>query len=299
MKPDILNQNALNNGHLTDLADQLDPAIGEASSVMGAMATEMIRRSLRGGVLTIGRELTGYVSQQVEHEIVEQRPAIEKAAAETATEVARGEIESVRHAAREQGQQLAARIDDASRQAQERAETVARELAGRLDESSRRTQEELATVSKVIDDATRQSSEATATLARSLETEVGTARKELTSEIETFKERARQATAKIKDRLDKLDATSAQLADLQRALKAELVETLRREQRQLHTRFDELRSTNQALAERLEILERPRGLRRLFAWLFGKNKKTAASETTASTEETNEDHPARSAGTKT
>jgi uncharacterized phage infection (PIP) family protein YhgE len=252
---------------------------------MGAMATEMIRRSLRGGVLTIGRELSGYVTQQVEHEIVEQRPLIEKAAAETATEVARGEVQAVRQAANEQGQQLATRIEDASRQTLAQFETVA----------------------KVIDETARKSNEATTSLAHTLEQEVSavesrtldTARKEFTVEIDAFKERARQATAKIKDRLDKLDATSAQLADLQRALKAELVETLRREQRQLHTRFDELRSTNQALAERLEILERPRGLRRLFAWLFGKNKKTAASETTASTEETNEDHPARSAGTKT
>ena len=275
---EILNRAALNDGHLTELVDQLDPAIGEASSVMGAMATEMIRRSLRGGVLTIGRELNGYVSQQVEQEIVEQRPLIEKAAAETATEVARGEIEAVRQAAHEQDQQLAARIDDASRQAHERAESVARELAGRLDETSRRAHEEIATVSKVIDDTARQSNEATATLARTLETEVGAARKELTSEIEAFKERARQATAKIKDRLDKLDSTSVQLADLQRALKVELIDALRREQRQLHAKIDELRSANESLAQRLELLERPRGLRRLFAWLFGKNKKPATVE---------------------
>ena len=39
------------------LMERMDPAIGEASSVMGAMLTEMIRRSLRGGVLHIGEEL--------------------------------------------------------------------------------------------------------------------------------------------------------------------------------------------------------------------------------------------------
>lgn len=280
---EIINQDAMNDRRLAELVDQMDPAIGEASTVMGAMATEMIRRALRGGVLTIGRELSGYVTQQVEQEIVEQRPLIEKAAAETATEVARGEVEAVRQATNEQGQQLAGRIEDASRQALAQFETV----------------------TKVIDETSRKANEATTSLAQTLQQEVSavetrtldTARKEFSVEIDAFKERARQATAKIKDRLDKLDATSAELADLQRALKTELVEALRREQRQLHTHIDELRSTNQALAERLEILERPRGLGRLFAWLFGKNKKTTASEATVSTEETNEDHPAPSAKT--
>lgn len=282
---EILNHNALNERHLTELVDQMDPAIGEASSVMGAMATEMIRRSLRGGVLQIGRELTGYVSQQVEQEIVEQRPLIERTAAEAATEAARGEVDAVRQAANEQGQQLAARIEEASRQAHERAETVARDLEGRLDEASRQTHEKIETVAKVIDDTARHSNEATTSLARTLETEVAavqartldSARKEFTTEIEAFKERARQATVKIKDRLDKLDTTSAQLADLQRALKRDLLDTWRTEQRQLLQQIDELRRANRSLTERLDELEKPRGIRRLFAWMFGKNKKSAAA----------------------
>src|SRR5687767_5972521 len=115
---EIVTGGVLNERHLSQLADQMDPAIGEATSVMGAMATEIIRRSLRGGVLSIGRELSTYVGQQVELQIVEQRPMIEKAAAETATEVARGEVEAVRRTAQEQDEELAARIEDTARQAQ-------------------------------------------------------------------------------------------------------------------------------------------------------------------------------------
>src|SRR5262245_26467695 len=111
MKPtEMRTGGTLNEMHLTQLVDQLDPAIGEATSVMGAMAAEIIRRSLRGGVLQIGRELNGYVSQQVETQIVEHRPLIEKTAAETATEIARGELESVRQATRQQGEQLAGEV---------------------------------------------------------------------------------------------------------------------------------------------------------------------------------------------
>lgn len=282
---EILHRDALNDRHLTELVDQLDPAIGEASSVMGAMATEVIRRSLRGGVLQIGRELSGYVGQQVELQIVEQRPMIEKAAAETATEVARGEVDAVRQAATEQGQHLAARIEDASRQAQQQTDNVARDLAGRLDETARQTHEKLDTVAKVIDDTVRQTKETTSALAQTLQTEVAavetravdTARKECTDQIDAFKERARQATNKLKDRLDKLETTSGQLAELQQALKAELLDAMRNEQRQFLQAIDELRRANESLAQRLDILERPRGLRRLFAWLFG-SKKSAPAE---------------------
>jgi chromosome segregation ATPase len=247
---------ALNEMHLTELADHMDPAIGEATAVMGAMATEIIRRSLRGGVLQIGRELSTYVGQQVEHEIREQRPMIEKTAAETATEVARGEVDAVREAADKQGQQLAERIDDATRQAQTQAETVARDLGGRLDETARQTHE------------------VTASLAKTLETEVagvGTridaTRKELTSEFDGFKDRARQATAKLKERLDHLETAASDFADQQRAFKTE--------QERLLQEIGALRRTNAALAQRVEVLEQPRGIRRFFAWLFGRKKKPA------------------------
>jgi hypothetical protein len=268
---DITDRGALTNVHLTELADQLDPAIGEASSVLGALTTELIRRSLRGGVLQIGRELSGYVATQVEQEIVEQRPLIEKTAGELATEVARNEVQAVRQAANDQAQQLAARIDDTSRQAQAQAETVARDLTGRLEESSRQTHEKIDSVSRVVHDTARHSSEATASLARTLQTEVAavetrtleTARRELDS----FQDRARQLTQKFKDRLGKLEEANAQLAELQRA-----------EKQQLLKQIDELRRGNKSLADRLDVLERPRGLRRLFAWLFGKNKKPTSTE---------------------
>lgn len=269
---ELLGPDTLNERRLSDLVDQMDPAIGEASSVMGAMATEVIRRSLRGGVLQIGRELTGYVCQQVEMQIVEQRPLIEKAAAETATEVARGEVGAVRQAASEQGQQLSARIDDASRHAQEQADAVARDLAGRLEETSRQTHHEIET--------------ATTSLARTLESEVAAvesrtldgARKEFTVQLEAYKDRARQATVKIKERLDKLDVTTDQLTNHQHALKAEMLDAWRTERERLLQQINELRRTHETLGQRLEILERPRGIRRLFAWLFGRKTKPAPAE---------------------
>jgi hypothetical protein len=279
---EIVNRGAVTDPNMTELLDQLDPAIGEASSVMGAMATELIRRSLRGGVLQIGRELNGYVAQQVEQQIVEQRPVIEKTAAETATEVARGEVEAVRHAVQEQERQLAGRIDETSRQAQEQVQTIARDLTGRLDETTRHTHERIETVAKTADDAARQTMETSATLVQTLHTEVAAAQtRTLDSarqELESFKERARETTHKIKFRLDRLDAKSDELAELQRGMKQELLDAWRKERQALVTQIEELRHARASLAERLEALEQPRGLRRLFAWLFGKKKPATQAD---------------------
>ena len=64
------------------LAGNMDQAIGEATVVMGAVVTELMRRSLRGGVLKVGEQLGAYVGERVDQTIAERRPAIEQAAAD-------------------------------------------------------------------------------------------------------------------------------------------------------------------------------------------------------------------------
>src|SRR5947199_6824890 len=64
------------------LLERLDPAIGEATSVVGAMLTELLRRTLRGGVMRIGDEMHGYVTDKVDTVIAERTPGLEQLAAE-------------------------------------------------------------------------------------------------------------------------------------------------------------------------------------------------------------------------
>jgi hypothetical protein len=366
---EIVDRSVLNERRLTELADQVDPAIGDAASVLGAMTTEIVRRSLRGGVMEIGRELSVFVGQEVELQLAEQRPLIEKTAAMTATEVARGEVDAVRQAASEQAQRLAARIDEAtqlaqqeaklvardlagrleeksrlaheqtqsvardltgrleetsrlaheqaqsvareladrleensrlaheqtqsvarelagrleetSRLAQDQAQSVARDLNGRLEETSKKTHERIEVVAKVADDTARQSNEATASLSHALQTEVAavetrtltTTRKEFTEQIEQVRERSRLATLKIVERLNKQDSTTTHLGNELGDLKQELLSTCQINQKVLLEHIDNLRRANESMAKRLEVLERPRGLRAFFARLFGKKKK--------------------------
>jgi len=129
---DVVSGSAFTDLHQAQLVDQMDSSIGEATSVMGAMVQEIIRRSLRGGVLQIGRELHNYVGEQVGMQIVAQAPAIERTAAATAlaraTEVVREGLAGVEQSAREGDELLAARMAEAERHAAAAREHLTHEV---------------------------------------------------------------------------------------------------------------------------------------------------------------------------
>src|SRR6516165_11578476 len=87
------------------LLERLDPSIGEATSVVGAMLTELLRRTLRGGVVRIGDEMHGFVLDKVDTVIADRTPGLEQLAAEVAehaartaaTEVATEEVHALEH----------------------------------------------------------------------------------------------------------------------------------------------------------------------------------------------------------
>ena len=78
----VIHNDRGNNKGTLPLVEQMDLAIGEATTVMGAMMTELLRRSLRGGVMKIGEELDGFVADKVEATLTEKQPVIELMAAE-------------------------------------------------------------------------------------------------------------------------------------------------------------------------------------------------------------------------
>jgi hypothetical protein len=102
----------------------MDQSIGEASSMMGMVMQEMLRRSLRGGVLRIGEQLETYVSETVDTSLAEHKPKIEQLAMGTAARTAEATAEAV--TTREIGS-LTIRVDETHRKAQS--------LGGRLDET--------------------------------------------------------------------------------------------------------------------------------------------------------------------
>ena len=301
------------------LVERLDPSIGEMSTVMGAMMTELLRRTLRGSVRQIDEELQGKVAEKVDATIAHRLPEIEHNAAEAAervareaaTEVAVEEVHALEQRAREVQRDLASQIEQTARTVEVKTAETARELNGKIELVERKT--DLSITSKAheltsrIDETAKQAVETTRETARGLARQIEEAEKracgEVTRQVEDLLQRSRKATGEMKDRLQALETTAGNLgkqlideasdrkaeqmafrADLDGRVKAVLhqlqhLEQARREvQRELMEALNEARRRNAGLGARVAELEKPRGLRALWAWLTGWFKKAPAAE---------------------
>jgi hypothetical protein len=262
------------------LVERMDPAIGEATSVMGALLTELMRRTLRGGVAKVGEELDGFVAERVDATIEDRRPVLEQVAAEAAdksarvaaTEVAVGEVRALEERTREADQGLAGRIDETAERSRRETEEAAQRLTGEIVEAERR-----------VGDAVRS---------------------EVNGHVQDFVERARRGTAVLKARIQSVGQAAAALGERlqgeQRerqaalaAVRAEVGEQAAAVRHQLEKaaaerraaegvlrqELDRLAAANRALAARVAELEKPRGLRALWLrvrGLFGGRKQAPA-----------------------
>jgi hypothetical protein len=247
------------------LAERLDPAIGEATSVMGAVVTELMRRSLRGGVMRIGDELTGYVNEQVDQVITDRTPVLEelastvadKTARLAATEVATEEVHALEARTTESNRQLSAEIEATRQTAEQSTADTARCLTDHIEATGKHTLQ--AAEAKLAEEAqglVRKIEEAE----QRVET---TVRAEFSSQVQELMQRARERGDRLKSRFSSMENALADLGNKHDAV---------------HSRLTELLRANEVLTARVVELEKPRGLRALFAWLFGRRKKRPASE---------------------
>jgi hypothetical protein len=257
MPNDLATQTEPETGKLAvPLLERMDPAIGETTSVLGAIMTEFLRRTLRGGVLQIGKELHTFVDEKVDAAIVDRAPALERTAAEVAehaarsaaTEVAHEEVRALESRNRDVQETLATQIQEASRHAQTTTHEAARNLANRIEEAKKQAQ-----------DAVLETANGLVIQIKEAAKRVGeTAHAEVTQKVEDLHERSRQSYAQVHERLDALDKTGQALAkQLREQLKAEIQRLA-----------NQLRLVNERLAE----LEKPRGLRAWLGRLFGRGK---------------------------
>ena len=131
-----------------ELLERLDPAIGEATFMVGAMLTELLRRTSRGGVVRIGDEMHGFVSDKVDTVIADRTPDLEQLAAEVAehaartaaTEVATEEVHALEQRTQASDLELAGKITETARAANQRARASAAALTVEIQESEQRGQ---------------------------------------------------------------------------------------------------------------------------------------------------------------
>jgi hypothetical protein len=219
------------------VADSMDQAIGEATTVMGAMVTELMRRSLRGGVMKIGEQLGDYVGERVDRTIAERRPAIEQAAAAaaeetahlTAAKVAAEEVYALEQRTSEAARALTGRMEEGDQHALQMTRETARELTGQIQEAEKRAR--------------------------------ATAQAHIGEQVQALQDKAKEGAKVLRSRLK---AVVSAAADIRRQLAGEHA-ALRAD---VGRQVADLRRENEALRARVAELEKPRGLRRLWAWLF-------------------------------
>jgi hypothetical protein len=218
------------------LLERLDPAIGEATSVVGAMLTELLRRTLRGGVVRIGDDMHGYVLDKVDTVIAERTPGLEQLAAEVAdhaarsaaTEVATEEVHALEQRTKASDQELAGKITDTALAAEQRTKESEAALTTQIKESEQRGQTALH------------------------------------EQVQTLIDRSREGSHRLKTKFAEQENLIAGLG--------KQLESVGRMLQESHSVLHMLKQEQQSLAARTAELEKPRGLRALWLRLFGRRK---------------------------
>lgn len=184
------------------LVDRLDPVLGEAASGIGAMLTELVRRTLRGGVQRVDDELGTLVGEKVDGAVASRLPHIEEAAVKTAErtahEVAAREVADLDSRTTQTTQRLASELAATGT----RLETAARDLVGDLERRS--TEATRTLVSSEVAGLEQRAGDRLTTELQTLEQRAG---ERLTSEMQTLEHRSTTSTQ---------DLVSREIADLER-----------------------------------------------------------------------------------
>lgn len=178
------------------LVDRLDPVLGEAASGIGAMLTELVRRTLRGGVQRVDEELSELAGEKVDGAVARRLPEIEAAAVQTAERTAQAvasrEVAELDTRTTQATQRLAGELAETG----VRLESQARELVGDLERRS--TEATRALVTTEVSSLEQRATEATRTLVTtevsSLERRAGD---RLVTEIQTLEQRASETTREL------------------------------------------------------------------------------------------------------
>lgn len=275
------------NSESPQLAERLDGAIGDASASIGMMMSELVRRSLRGGVGEINSTLQVYARDQVSTAIADALPQIseqcETVAEKTSVRIVDGvekrfgeELKQVETRTSENAESIAARIKsesdaalgvvsqaiDESRETAEGAARELKDLQAKARDSWKKVQSDL-----------QQLHEGRTTL----ETQLQEARSLLTQSSRQISQQQEQLSGlgqKLEQSQEELLTTQQQLAEQQRQL-LETRKQLAAASQQTSEEVRSLHSTADQFARRLDELESPKGIRALFSKFGGKKKKEA------------------------
>jgi uncharacterized phage infection (PIP) family protein YhgE len=252
------------NGSVTPLGDRMDATIGEASSGIGALLSELVRRSLKTGVSEIGESLVEFAEEQVEAAVEKQMPAIAEAAdavaQSTSKRIVSHAVEELHQQSARQQEVIESRIEAAESSAFDRSRDHLAEVLVEV----RQSINEARTLASDGNDATEQKIEELREKARQTWHKL---KRELVA-IHDGHERLRQEYQQLRSEYQQQRASHSRLVDQHQQLRGELDQVGERHRLDLETaeqRIAQAALRSQLIEQRLSQLEQPRGLKRLLA----------------------------------
>lgn len=251
------------------LPEQLDDAIGEASTGIGVMLSELVRRSLKGGVANIDQTLKGFAEDQVHSAVEQQMPQV----AETASTVAESTSARLIH------EQVTPAVDQLTGEV--------RAFEGKLEIETERLGQQF---NETTADTARRMAESTALTERRLSESAAEADRRLTETSEhigSLKENARTKWKKLVTELDSFASANRDLKQQVDGLQGQLSDAASRQQQiaqqiqsESAVQIGMLQEQNQRLDARLAELEKPKGLKGMWQKIKGGKQKPSDSELT-------------------
>ncbi len=219
------------------LGDRMDAAIGETSSGIGALLSELVRRSLRNGVSELGESLVDFAQERVDSAVERQMPLVVEKADSVATSASKRVIDSA--------------VDELRQHSAKQRQEIEIEIQATetrvLDQSLSHLNEVVSEVRQSIDQTRHFAAEGKDCSER---------------KIEELREKARQSWKKFVDQFTTINDAHEQLRVEHESLE-DRHRTLQADFRVLSDTLASLRSQSGELAERLSVLEQPRGLKAL------------------------------------
>ena len=237
----------------TSLGDRLDETIGETSTGIGTLLSELIHRSLKMGVSDIGESLVDFAEEQVENAVNQRLPEITEAAdavaRSTSQTIVKQAVGELNEKSAEQQRFLESRIDAAEISAVDRSRTHVEDV--------------LVGVHQSIDQA------------RTIAVEGNDLSQQRIAEL---REKARNTWQKLRGEFSTVNDAHQQLRQEHESLSKQFAEFIDHQSRQAvaaEEKFSELLVENQRLRERVAALEQPRGIKGLIAKLRGGAKSAS------------------------
>ncbi len=236
------------------------------------LLSELVRRTLRGGVAKIEEEMHDFVEEKVSSAVESRMPEFQEAATKTAEtkarDIARQEVVSVEELAKAEAQRLANEIAETERRSEDKARTITKEAVEVVASETRSTAEKL--VSDLAETERRAEEKA---------------RELVAQHVEELKQKSKSTYVQVRESLDELTSRAASLESRvvqeQHAREAAVAELMQAFDVRLQQRWQamqelctQLQARNSQLELRLRELEKPRGLRALWAKMFGRKKTT-------------------------